>query len=664
MRKWTVIVASLLYLVSAAAVPAQTTSVANVAWFNGYCQPGIPGMANWYSTSQSYSRVFDNFVVPAGGWKVTGLFSMNAASVTGITQAVWEIRSGVASGNGGTIVASGTNSAIEVTQTDSAGVASYRIVVDGLNVQLAAGSYWLSISPVVNYTPSGGSVPPSYVCPTHGADAVGNPAGNDGSAYFDSTATGAIFAPADSTGWGGFSGDFSFGVLSANGYPITLVASPAASSRVAWYNGACQQGIPGVANWYSGIQQFSRLYEDFAVPAGGWNVSGVFSLGPMSVQGVNTAAWEIRSGVSTGNAGTVVASGISPATQALVETWPDSETIYRLEVDGLGVQLAAGQYWLSVSPVVNYTPSGTPPSYVCTTRGLEAVGSPAGNDGDAYFDSLVVTGSNYVNIKSTGAAGVSGDYSLGVLIPTVPPLPSVPSIVTVANSASWQSGTVSPGELVSIFGAGLGPTTISTLALDPNGLVSAELDGVQVFFGSLAAPEIYVSGNQINAIVPYEAAGAGSLPVTVVSSGQVSNVLPVTVLDAVPAIFTADGSGAGQAAALNLDNTYNTPDHPAAKGSYVVLYLTGEGLTGAPQTGGVTTVAAQAPWTPQPMLQVTVDIAGQPAFVAFYGEAPNLVSGVMQVNVQIPLTVPSGNLPLTVSVGANRATGGVTISVQ
>ena len=132
-----------------------------------------------------------------------------------------------------------------------------------------------------------------------------------------------------------------------------------------------------------------------------------------------------------------------------------------------------------------------------------------------------------------------------------------------------------------------------------------------------------------------------------------------------PALFTFNGSGTGPAAALNQDNSYNVPNNPAPKGSYVTLFLTGEGQT-APQgvTGKVTSVSATPPLTPQPLLAVSVMIGGQLASVTFYGEAPDLVSGVMQLDVQIPTNVPSGNLPITVSVGGNSSQNGVTVSVQ
>src|SRR5215471_3114472 len=123
------------------------------------------------------------------------------------------------------------------------------------------------------------------------------------------------------------------------------------TGTVGWYNGNCQSGIPGQSAWYSSLQQFGRTYDDFVVPTGGWMIAGVFAHSAMSIAGVTEAVWEIRSGVSVGNGGIVVASGRGAATQTLMFTYPDGEKVYRIQVDGLSVQLAAGTYWLSVSPI-------------------------------------------------------------------------------------------------------------------------------------------------------------------------------------------------------------------------------------------------------------------------------------------------------------------------
>jgi len=94
--------------------------------------------------------------------------------------------------------------------------------------------------------------------------------------------------------------------------------------------------------------------------------------------------------------------------------------------------------------------------------------------------------------------------------------------------------------------------------------------------------------------------------------------------------------------------------------------MTGEGQTNpAGVTGKVTTVSATPPLTPAPLLPVSVLIGGQPAAaIPFFGEAPGLVSGVLQLNVTIPNNVGTGDLPIVVSVGSNQSQSGVTVSVK
>ncbi len=68
--------------------------------------------------------------------------------------------------------------------------------------------------------------------------------------------------------------------------------------------------------------------------------------------------------------------------------------------------------------------------------------------------------------------------------------------------------------------------------------------------------------------------------------------------------------------------------------------------------------------TPAPLLPIGVTINGQPALYVYAGEAPGLVAGMMQLNVQIPANAPSGDLPILVSIGGNTSQNGVTVSVR
>src|SRR3954469_22489726 len=104
-----------------------------VGWYNGDWKPAIPGKASWYLSEQQFARVFDDFVVPERGWTIVGAFSHVSMPPTEVTEAVWEIRSGVSEGQGGTVVAAGRGPAT-VTQTATVGGGNfvYLLQVSGL----------------------------------------------------------------------------------------------------------------------------------------------------------------------------------------------------------------------------------------------------------------------------------------------------------------------------------------------------------------------------------------------------------------------------------------------------------------------------------------------------------------------------------------------------
>jgi uncharacterized protein (TIGR03437 family) len=109
----------------------------------------------------------------------------------------------------------------------------------------------------------------------------------------------------------------------------------------------------------------------------------------------------------------------------------------------------------------------------------------------------------------------------------------------VANSASLNaSGQVSPGEIISIVGIDLGPSTpvSASLAVGQQALRS-QLGGVQVFFDGVSAPLLYVSSTQINAIVPFGTANRQETRMVVENAGASSNEARLGVVPAAPAVF-------------------------------------------------------------------------------------------------------------------------------
>jgi 6-phosphogluconolactonase (cycloisomerase 2 family) len=238
----------------------------------------------------------------------------------------------------------------------------------------------------------------------------------------------------------------------------------------------------------------------------------------------------------------------------------------------------------------------------------------------AVYASLSYVSAYAINPATGALAAVPGspvataDYPHSIV--TTSPAAPLPTITAVVNAASYaNSSVVSPGEIVTIFGTNIGPATPAGLAIDPTtGKVATLIGGVQVLFNGVPAPMVY------------------------------------------------DGPGS----ILNQDNSVNGPNNPATKGSIVQAFMTGEGQTSPLGVTGTITAATLPPpqVTPAPLLSAGVLIDGQPALYTYVGEAPGMVAGVMQLNVQIPSNAPSGNLPITVLIGGNTSQNNVTVSVK
>jgi uncharacterized protein (TIGR03437 family) len=237
----------------------------------------------------------------------------------------------------------------------------------------------------------------------------------------------------------------------------------------------------------------------------------------------------------------------------------------------------------------------------------------------------------------------------------------------VVNAASYADGPISPGELVTIFGTGIGPATAAYATMDPaTGKLATTIGGVQVLFSGVPAPMIYASSTQVSAVAPYEIASFANPSVRIEYAGETSNADQVTLAAAALGLFAQNALGSGPGAILNQDNSLNGPGHAAAKGSIVQVFMTGEGQTN-PQgiTGAITAVTLPPPQvTPAPVQPIQVSINGQPALYTYAGEAPGMVAGVMQLNVRIPANAPSGALSIQVSIGGNMSQNGITVSVQ
>jgi len=165
-------------------------------------------------------------------------------------------------------------------------------------------------------------------------------------------------------------------------------------------------------------------------------------------------------------------------------------------------------------------------------------------------------------------------------------------------------------------------------------------------------------------VVPYEVASSTTAKVVVVYQGNASAPFPIPIAAARPGIFTRNGAGTGQGAIVNQDQTINGASSPAARGSWVAIYATGEGITTPPGVDGRVS-AYNGASLPKAQAACSATIGGQPANVNYCGEAPDFTAGVLQMNVQVPESInPGSSVPVTITVGSVTSQANVTIAVQ
>jgi uncharacterized protein (TIGR03437 family) len=231
-------------------------------------------------------------------------------------------------------------------------------------------------------------------------------------------------------------------------------------------------------------------------------------------------------------------------------------------------------------------------------------------------------------------------------------------ISAVTNAASNQQGAIAPGEIVVVYGSGLGPSQAQSYQVGAGGLVPTNLAGTEVLFNGIPGPVLYASPTQVSAVAPFALTGQ-SVQIAVQSQNQPSAPVSVAVQAAAPGIFTTNQSGQGQAVAFNQDQSQNAAANPAAQGSQLILYLTGGG-----QMPNSTDGSFAAPPLPLIPLPVSVTIGDQQAQVSYAGAAPGQVAGIVEIAVQVPSGIGAGSaVTVTVTIGGVAAQSGVTVAI-
>jgi len=129
-----------------------------------------------------------------------------------------------------------------------------------------------------------------------------------------------------------------------------------------------------------------------------WAGGTVTGLATNNLSGLNpaTAYWEIRSGVSEGNGGTLIASGTGATSNVATGRADFGFLEYTNFVGNLSVNLGAGTYWMAVVP---QDPGNANRSFNGNTDGLNQVGTYT--PGNAFFDSAFF-GATFTNANNEG----------------------------------------------------------------------------------------------------------------------------------------------------------------------------------------------------------------------------------------------------------------------
>jgi hypothetical protein len=214
-----------------------------------------------------------------------------------------------------------------------------------------------------------------------------------------------------------------------------LLLAPARghAGTILFYGGDFDPTTPGIlSNERNTAVAQSNVYQNFIVPAGqSWNVSALLS-NDFVTPGISfvSADWSIRAGVSSANAGTLIAGGNSPVTITPTGRTGFSDIENTFEVAGLSIHLSPGTYWLNVTPVG----TGSGRSWNSNTSGINAVGSDVAYDqffnSPSFGDNYSPTLPPFANF-SDGVIGTATPEPTGLVL-------ALSGLTTGAGYCGWR----------------------------------------------------------------------------------------------------------------------------------------------------------------------------------------------------------------------------------
>jgi uncharacterized protein (TIGR03437 family) len=171
--------------------------------------------------------------------------------------------------------------------------------------------------------------------------------------------------------------------------------------------------------------------------------------------------------------------------------------------------------------------------------------------------------------------------------------------------------------------------TVATTATSSVNPLPTSLAGIRVRVGTALAPLYFVSGGQINFVIPVETA-VGRSTVEVLNGSTAIARGTVNIWEAFPALASSYTAPASQGIIQNQDFSVNSQNARGRRGEILQLYATGLGAVspavadGAPRAGLSRT-----------LLPVTANVSGIDATVQFAGAHPQF-PGICRINIVVP----------------------------
>jgi uncharacterized protein (TIGR03437 family) len=358
----------------------------------------------------------------------------------------------------------------------------------------------------------------------------------------------------------------------------------------------------------AGVLMPTGQYTGFAMKLSPTGVSyATYLPWPVSAMALDGSG-DLYLGVSPPRGNSSVSKLNSGATAIL---WSDSlpaQSVNSIAVD------AAGNAWVGGTGAVTTFPNQ---GWSSGTDYLGEVNVPNNTVYSATYPNGTVA--QAVSVDPSGLLHAAG--SNGFVSTINPGLPEAPRIFGFQNAFGGNiTARLAPGEVISIYGPGIGPVTPVT-ATPANGFYPKTLAGIQVTFNGVAAPLLYAGPNQINAVVP--------MGVTV----KTAAIVQVGSGPAYPVWIDA-GEAMAYPVVLNQDGSVNSYLNPAIFSSVVSVYATGwqSSFPGLADGQIATTAAFDCP-----ACTATVITSGFPwsPFVVYSGAAPGIVAGVSQINLNV-----------------------------